>query len=508
VRLSYATEQSTEPAAARTANKVATGRLRTAAPNDSYEHEADRVANDIMSGGALRRHWSLSTMGVSAPLQRKCSCGGSAGTSGECEECTKKEEGQQSVQRKAASRSAEPGIAPAIVHEALNSPGQPLPLASRKFFEARFGHDLKDVRIHTDAPAIESARRVNALAYTVGRDVVFGDRQHAPHTFAGRRLLAHELAHVVQQSGQPQFSLQRQSVGGPLDLTLDPCITDIPVVGKVCGQSAAKVCSTQPSLPGCSAVCKVFSCEKHREPHTLCPPGFHAAASRDFAGQCCPRTTETASECCPPDRIAIGPGGSKCCTENEVVQGGACVPSSAIPLGPMPCVPPARSTLTGKCCLPPLVPGVTECESPQIPEKPAASVDRPTGPVIINFVLDRPRSAESTGGLNSSLTSAGKAALKDLITQLKTNPTWKVQLVGRASPEGTPDYNMSLSARRAQVIARALSSAGIDNARVADAPSSSLPGGCESLDAGLKSCGEIGSKGESDRQVAATLFVP
>jgi outer membrane protein OmpA-like peptidoglycan-associated protein len=128
--------------------------------------------------------------------------------------------------------------------------------------------------------------------------------------------------------------------------------------------------------------------------------------------------------------------------------------------------------------------------------------------VIIHFVFDRPRVGEGLGALNSSLTSAGQASLKDLIAQLKANPTWKVQLVGRASPEGTEDYNMRLGKRRAQLVADAVRDAGIDGSRIADAPGSSLPKGCETAGTGLKSCGEIGSKDEKDRQVAATLFAP
>jgi len=77
---------------------------------------------------------------------------------------------------------------------------QPLPMSLRAFFEPRFGHDFSQVRIHTGESAALSARSLNALAYTAGRDVVFGAGQYAPETAAGRRLLAHELAHVVQQS--------------------------------------------------------------------------------------------------------------------------------------------------------------------------------------------------------------------------------------------------------------------------------------------------------------------
>jgi hypothetical protein len=90
--------------------------------------------------------------------------------------------------------------APPIVHEVLRSPGRPLDPATRAFFEPRFGHDFSRVRIHTDARAAESARAVNALAYTVGQDVVFGAGRYAPATPEGNGLLAHELVHTIQQA--------------------------------------------------------------------------------------------------------------------------------------------------------------------------------------------------------------------------------------------------------------------------------------------------------------------
>jgi hypothetical protein len=90
---------------------------------------------------------------------------------------------------------------PSVVHEVLHEPGMPLDTATRSTMEPLFGHDFSHVRVHTDAKAAESARAVHALAYTVGHDVVFGAGQFAPRTDPGERLLAHELAHVVQVSG-------------------------------------------------------------------------------------------------------------------------------------------------------------------------------------------------------------------------------------------------------------------------------------------------------------------
>ena len=134
-------------------------------------------------------------------LQRKCACGDMPGSTGECEECREK---RLKLQRK--TRNSGLGIqndfsAPPIVHEALRSSGQPLDVATRAFMEPRFGHDFSQVRVHTDAKAANSARVINASAYTVGDDIVFADSRYNPATPAGRHLLAHELAHTIQQEG-------------------------------------------------------------------------------------------------------------------------------------------------------------------------------------------------------------------------------------------------------------------------------------------------------------------
>jgi hypothetical protein len=127
-------------------------------------------------------------------LQRKCACGSTAIADGECVECKKKK-----LQRRANGKG--PEVAPPIVHEVLHSPGQPLDGKTRSFFEPRFGHDFSRVRVHTDARAGDSAEAVNALAYTVGQDIVFARQAYTPKTEAGRRLMAHELVHAAQQSG-------------------------------------------------------------------------------------------------------------------------------------------------------------------------------------------------------------------------------------------------------------------------------------------------------------------
>lgn len=102
------------------------------------------------------------------------------------------------VQRRVAPGQSASLVAPPLVHEVLGSAGSPLDEPTRTFFESRFGYDFGHVRVHADAAASESAQAVNALAYTVGSHVVFHTGQFDPQSIGGRRLLAHELTHVVQ----------------------------------------------------------------------------------------------------------------------------------------------------------------------------------------------------------------------------------------------------------------------------------------------------------------------
>jgi len=127
-------------------------------------------------------------------LQRKCACGGNKGLDSMCEECRSKR-----LQRR-SSNGVEPTTVPPVVHDVLRSPGQPLDQQTRALFEPRFGHDFSKVRMHNDAKAAESARAVNALAYTSGSDIVFSATQYQPACNSGRSLLAHELTHVIQQT--------------------------------------------------------------------------------------------------------------------------------------------------------------------------------------------------------------------------------------------------------------------------------------------------------------------
>lgn len=138
----------------------------------------------------------------------------------ECAECRQKRLEREGTLQRAAVNAVpvnENGSGvPPIVHEVLRSSGQRLDTATREFMEPRFGYDFSGVRVHTDGRAAESARAVNALAYTVGRDVVFGEGEYVPGTSEGRRLLAHELTHVAQQGGKAS-TIQTQLRIGSID---------------------------------------------------------------------------------------------------------------------------------------------------------------------------------------------------------------------------------------------------------------------------------------------------
>lgn len=128
-------------------------------------------------------------------LQRKCACG-SYSAGGKCDKCQK----HATRLHREAVNDATPSGVPSIVNDVLASSSQPLQSETRAWMEPRFGYDFSNVRVHTDTRAAQSAEAVNALAYTVGQDVVFGAGQYAPDTARGSRLLVHELTHVVQQA--------------------------------------------------------------------------------------------------------------------------------------------------------------------------------------------------------------------------------------------------------------------------------------------------------------------
>lgn len=159
-------------------------KLTVSSPGDVYEQEADRVAAQVMRMPEPQ-------------LMRQCACGG------KCTKCRNGETDEKHLQTK-STRAVETGgmTAPPVVHEALSSSGRPLDSSTRAFFEQRFGYDFSKVRVHSDELSSAAAAAVNAKAFTVGNDIVFGGDHYSPMSDRGRWLLAHELTHVVQQGVQ------------------------------------------------------------------------------------------------------------------------------------------------------------------------------------------------------------------------------------------------------------------------------------------------------------------
>ena len=134
--------------------------------------------------------------------------------------CAKCEEEEAALQPKPEAGAPRPVQTPSIVRDVLRSPGRPMESETRSFMESRLGHDLGRVRLHTGGTAADSARALNAHAYTVRENIVFGPGRYSPHSESGKRLLVHELTHVIQQRLRPPApGLSR--VGDPAEREAD-----------------------------------------------------------------------------------------------------------------------------------------------------------------------------------------------------------------------------------------------------------------------------------------------
>gem|GEM_PF-4075657 len=209
-------------------------KLKVGRSGDEYEREADRIADQVMRmpGPGIEREakpgeleeeekqvqrkplaesitpliqgkqeYSEEEEEPVIPIQRSC------------DGCS--EEGDETLLQKKGDGTPV-GIAPTGLQPRIDSlcgNGRPLDEATRAFFEPRFGTDFSHVQIHDYPGAADSARSLNARAFTVGRDIVFGSGEYSPHAPEGKQLLGHELAHVLQQAGRKPEYLQRMAIG-------------------------------------------------------------------------------------------------------------------------------------------------------------------------------------------------------------------------------------------------------------------------------------------------------
>lgn len=184
-------------------------KLRVGQPNDKYEQEADRVAEQVVRMPAPQPSSSVSGFPLingTKPgiIQRTCAA------------CTKDEDLIQAKTNGSTTPEVTPAIGTGI--QSLQNGGQPLSKSERSFFEPRIGADFTNVRVHNDVRAASAAKSINARAFTHGRDVVFGAGEYSSSSDSGKRLLAHELTHVVPQGGSNKMGFRTPSESDPIVL--------------------------------------------------------------------------------------------------------------------------------------------------------------------------------------------------------------------------------------------------------------------------------------------------
>ncbi|MCP4256660.1 MAG: DUF4157 domain-containing protein [Planctomycetes bacterium] len=179
----------------------AQAKLTIGQPNDKYEQEADRIADQVMvmPDPKLQRQ-PENEEEEEETVQIKPLADQITPLVQRQEEPPEEEEELQAKSKHDESPTVTPSLESHI--HAMKGGGQPLNPATRSFFEPRFGADFSGVRVHTDSKANNLARSINAKAFTVGKDLVFGSSQYSPETSGGRKLLIHELTHILQTSGE------------------------------------------------------------------------------------------------------------------------------------------------------------------------------------------------------------------------------------------------------------------------------------------------------------------
>lgn len=170
-------------------------------PGDAYEREADRLADRVMRTADPCLH-------------------------GQDERRQEEQPHSELPMRKRAGAEG-PAVVPPAFPGVLRSPGRPLDEATRAYMEPRFGAELDGVRLHTDAAAARSAQSINAQAFTLGANIVFAAGQYKPETVMGKKLLAHELAHVIQQNSPRSIRKDHMGISSIHD---SPRVQRIPVV--------------------------------------------------------------------------------------------------------------------------------------------------------------------------------------------------------------------------------------------------------------------------------------
>ena len=211
-------------------------KLRIGQPGDKYEQEADRVADEVMRmpEPEMQRQVEEEEEEI---LQTKPLVDQITPLVQRQVEEEDEEEMLQAKSREDATSEVPNDLESHI--NAIKGGGRPMAESERAYFEPRFGYDFSQVRVHTDAQAAESARGLNARAYTVGQDVVFGKGEYSHGTYERRRLMGHELTHVIQQQNKVLnngSNIQRLGEDNPILGPLSQISSPTTTIGRILGR--------------------------------------------------------------------------------------------------------------------------------------------------------------------------------------------------------------------------------------------------------------------------------
>jgi hypothetical protein len=228
-------------------------KLTVGPPDDEFEQEADRVAEQVMRMPDPAAASAAATPPRIQRISKECE-GEEKHVQRMCSDCEAEKANLRGFPAEPAGAPLVPDVAPQLEPgiRSLEGNGQPLTESARAFFQPRMGVDLSDVRLHSDATAASMARAVKARAFTLGLHVAFAEGEYRPETSQGRQLLAHELTHVIQQGEgrQPSESatLHRQAAAAPPPAPAAPSAPAAPAAAPAAAAPAAPAPTSDPLL--------------------------------------------------------------------------------------------------------------------------------------------------------------------------------------------------------------------------------------------------------------------
>lgn len=353
------------------------------------------------------------------------------------------------------------------------SGGRALSETDQHVYGSAMGYDFSDVKLHTDHIANHYATALNALAFTTGHHIVFRSGQYQPDTAAGKRLLVHELSHVVQQKSKASPTIQRQpdqdhkepksDISKALnenslfkklpDFAREKIIKEIDNAPETITQAVFdKIINLAPidaqykeglKKVGEAIIKTVTGTTKPSTSICDVVPGYHEGGSSTFKGQCCVGTVENEASCCPKDRFAPNENHGNCCKPGEVVDSlGKCMKPGPVDLSSI-CIPPGKKDAFGKCCMPPLELKNGICMAPlsQAPKATPLSMKFSMG-VISDFKINE--------AVLNSQQKADFEKIKQLIHGfMEACPASAIYITGHGDKPGTDQHNFDLGLRRA-----------------------------------------------------------